>query len=95
MSDTPESIEVQIEGIRRNAAGLSDYDLDVALAVAVARRNVAAAHRMPEVAEVWADLTVALDDVRRMRAAAMRDIAALTAPPEATTRPLTAEELTD
>lgn len=95
MSDTPESIEVQIEGMRRNAAGLSDYDLDVALAVAVARRNVAAAHRMPQTAEVWADLTIALDDVRRMRAAALREIAALTGPPEPTTRPLTAEELTD
>jgi hypothetical protein len=95
MSETPESIEVQIEGIRREAGGLSDYHLDEALAVAVARRDVAAAHRLPLTADAWQELTLALDEVRRMRAEAAREIAAMTGPPAPVVRPLTTEELED
>lgn len=95
MSDEiPESVETQVERIRRNAGGLSDYHLDEQLAVAVARRDVAAAHGLSAAAAAWQDVTLALDEVRRMRAEAGREIEDLTSPVRVL-RPLTAEELAE
>lgn len=95
MSDNeiPESIEAQIEGIRRQAGELSDYRLDETLAVTRARRDVAAAHKFHETAAAWQELTLALADVRTARAEVAREIEEMTGPPPPIVRPLTAEEL--
>lgn len=92
--EIPESVETQVERIRRNAGGLSDYHLDEQLAVAMARRNVAAAHRLSITAAAWQDVALALEEVRRMRAEAGREIEALTSPVRVL-RPLTPEELAE
>lgn len=94
MSEVPESIEAQIEGIRRSAAGLTDYQLDLAIAETQARRGVAAAHKLPRTADTYNDLLCALVDVRTMRHQAAREIDDMTAP-AITVRPLTADELAE
>ena len=90
----PESIETQVERIRRDAGGLSDFHLDEQLAVAVARRDVAAAHRLSIAAAAWQDVALALADVRQMRADAGRELEDLMSPVQVL-RPLTPEELAD
>lgn len=92
----PESVEALVEGIRREAGALSDYRLDEQLAIAVARRDVAAAHKFPLTAAAWQELALALDDVRRARVEVRREIEVLTGPPRdrpaGVARLLTAEE---
>lgn len=96
MSDpVPPSIEIQVENLRRTAAGLSDHQLDEHLAVAVAKRDVAAAHKLHAAAAAWQELALALDDVRRARTQHAREIEELTGPPPLVWRPLTAEELAE
>lgn len=92
--NVPESIETQVERIRRHAGGLSAFHLDEQLAVASARRNVAAAHGLAIAAAAWQDVALALTEVRRMRAEAGREIEDLTSPVHVL-RPLTAEELAE
>lgn len=65
MSDQP----FDFAPMRSAAQGLSDYDLDVHIAVAAARRNVAAAHGYAKTADEWQDMLLACDDVRRERKA--------------------------
>lgn len=92
--EIPESVEGMVEGLRRGAAGLDDYHLDLSLAMARTRRDVAAAHLLPETAATWQDVTLALDEVRQMRTEARCELEDLTGPPPAAVvRPLTAEEL--
>lgn len=90
----PPSNEVVFEQIRRNADGLSDYDLDEQLAMAAARRDVATAHGHIS-ADLWNDMAILLADVRATRAQAEREVEALTGPPAPIVRPLTAEELAE
>lgn len=92
MSEIPESIESLIEGIRRGAGALSAYQLDVAIAETQARRDVSAVHKLPQTAERWNDLLIALADVRMMRAQVAREIEDMTGP-AVLVRPLTAAEL--
>ena len=92
MSNVPESIETMIEAVRRESAGLEDYDLDVRIAETQARRDVAAAHRYAESAEASNHLLLALADVRSEREAVRLEIEDLTGP-GIRTRPLTAAEL--
>lgn len=94
MTDIPESTEGLIEGLRRSAALAGDYELDEHLAVAIARRDVAAAHGRHATAKTWHETALALEEVRRTRTEMAREVAALTAPP-LMVRPLTAEELAD
>ena len=89
------SLEVQLEQVRRDAAGLSDFDLDEHLALVVARRDVAAAHGRARSAEVWNDAAILLADVRTDRATFAREIEEMTGPPPPVVRPLTAEELAE
>lgn len=91
----PPSIEVQLEQVRRDAAGLSDFDLDEHLALLVARRDVAAAHGRARSAEVWNDAAIALADVRTNRARHASEIEELTGPPRPVVRKLTTDELSD
>jgi hypothetical protein len=93
--DTPESVETQVERIRRHAGGLSDYRLDLAIAETQARRDVAAAHRLPGAAAMWNGLLIALADVRTVRTQTAREIEDLTGPPSPIVRALTAEELAE
>lgn len=93
--EVPESLEAQVEGLRRDAAGLDDYQLDLALAVAQARRDVAAAHRLDRTAAVWQDVLLAYDDVRRARQRVRAEIEELTGPPPPIIRALTPEELAE
>lgn len=93
--ETPASREVVFEHIRRNADGLSDYDLDEHLAVAVARRDVATAHARSTGADMWNDLAILLADTRTTRAQVAREVEELTGPPLPLIRPLTAEELAE
>ena len=95
MSNVPESIETMIEGVRREAAALGDYDLDVRIAETQARRNVAAGHEYAESAEQYNRLLIALADVREEREAVRREIEDLTGPPSPIVRALTAEELAE
>jgi len=90
---SPLSLEVQLEQVRRDAAGLDDFALDEHLAMIVARRDVAAAHGRARSAEVWNDAAILLADVRTDRATFAREIEELTGPPPPVVRPLTAEEL--
>jgi hypothetical protein len=92
--EIPESIEAQVERIRRTSGGLTAYHLDEQVAVALARRDVAAAHGQAAVAAAWHDALLALADVRRMRADAAREIEDLTSPVRVL-RPLTPEELAE
>ena len=88
----PPSTEALIEAVRRESAGLEDYDLDVRIAETQARRDVAAAHRYAESAEAYNHLLLALADVRSEREAVRLEIEDLTGP-GIRTRPLTAAEL--
>lgn len=96
MSDdnVPESIELFTEHYRRVAAELSDYRLDEALAITIARRDVAAAHGRYISAQNWNKIAVAYAEVRDARTKAMREIDDMTGP-QAITRPLTDDELED
>lgn len=89
------SLEVAFEGIRRDAIEASPRDLDEHLAVAVARRDVAAAHGLSLVAELWNDLAIMLDDMRSARLGVAREIEEMAGPAPAVVRPLTAEELAE
>lgn len=80
MSEVPESTESLIESMRRNAAGMDDYALDVAVAETVARRDVAVAHGFPRTAETSNSLLIELCNVRDMRFQAAREIEALMGP---------------
>ena len=88
----PPSTEALIEAVRRESAGLEDYDLDVRIAETQARRDVAAAHRYAESAEAYNRLLQALADVRSERDAVRLEIEDLTGP-GIRTRPLTAAEI--
>lgn len=94
MTDVPESMEALTERLRRSAAFAADYELDEHLAVAIARRDVAAVHGRHSAAAAWQETALALEDVRRTRAEVAREVALLTAPP-LTIRPLSAEELAE
>lgn len=93
--EIPPSREVTFEAIRRNSAELSTFDLDEQLAMAVARRDVAAAHKRATSAETWNDLAIMLADMREMRAKVAREVEMLTGPPEPVVRRLTAQELAE
>ena len=74
------TIDLLVEQILREAAGMSDFELDEALAVAVARRDVAAAHGRGR-SVVWANVAIAFDELRAARADVAREVEHLTAPP--------------
>ena len=95
MTNVPKSTEALIEAVRRESAGLEDYDLDVRIAETQARRNVAAGHEYAESAEQYNRLLIALADVREEREAVRREIEDLTGPPSPIVRALTAEELAE
>ena len=88
----PPSTEALIEDVRRESAGLEDYDLDIRIAETQARRDVAAAHKHAESAEAYNRLLMALADVRSEREAVRLEIEDLTGP-GIRTRPLTAAEI--
>jgi len=48
---------------------LSDFELDEQIAVAAARARVADAHLLRMTADMWHQVTIAFDDVRRERKA--------------------------
>lgn len=93
--EIPPSREVMFESIRRNSAELSTFDLDEQLAMAVARRDVAAAHKRATSAATWNDLAIMLADMRETRVKVAREVERLTGPSEPLVRPLTAEELAE
>lgn len=93
--EVPPSVEVQVERIRRKAAGLSPWLLDMEIAVATTRRDVAAAHRRHAAAAVWHELALALADVRAARVQAAREIEDMVGPPPPVMRPLTDAELAE
>ena len=62
-----------VERTLRESWGLSDFELDLAIAQAQARRDVHAAHGRAAGAEVWSDLLCRLVDARRLRAEVARD----------------------
>lgn len=94
MSEIPMTLEATIEGARRASAGLDDYRLDIEIATACAKRDVAVAHGYDQVATLWAEVLIALDDVRRGRMQVRREIEEMTGP-RIMMRPLTAEELAE
>lgn len=63
------SREIVLAGIRRVALRMNDFELDTQVAVTNARRNVAAAYSYAEVADLWLDQLLVLDEVRRERKA--------------------------
>ncbi len=85
------SEEVIVEGMRRAARGVDDFDLDTQIAVAAARRDVAAAHGVHTLAAMWQRVLLGFDDVRRERAANRRTVEEMLSPVQV--RPLTPEEL--
>ena len=65
--------EVDLDKLRVGARLLDDYRLDELIAVYAARRNVAAAHVLPSVADTWNNALVALAEVRDERTRTRRD----------------------
>lgn len=79
----------------RQAAGVPAFELDEHIAVAIARRDVNAAHGYHRAAESWNTMAITLADVRQLRADHAREVEELTGPPPPTTRRLTPEELAE
>lgn len=73
--------KVLVEQIRRDAAGLDDFDVDRLLAHMVAQRDLYAARGRVESAESWNEAAIALADVRTDRTNVRHDIEEMTGPP--------------
>lgn len=76
----PASFEQQMEVVRRGALDLDAWSLDEQLAVAAARRDVAAAHGKAIAAEMWNNIAIEFADIRKARADFARELDALTSP---------------
>ena len=87
------SEEVVSEGLRRAGRKLDDLQLDEQIAVAAARRDVCAAHREPDAAELWNRAALAFHDVRRERTRTRRGFDDQVSPVQG--RPMTPEELAE
>lgn len=81
---TPE----ELAKVTREATDLDDVDLDLRIATSAASSKVYAAHGSVAAASFWADVTMALDDVRRERTATREafeeviDVLAFMRPPD-------------